>query len=93
MTKKTFSTQGWKLHVIQKLVGRGTYIFKAVFAELHHEVEEDQGGEPQTPHHHLLHRLHIEHPEDEDELVEDEVPELILQVLEGRGDTREEGES
>ena len=44
-------------------------------------MEEDQGREPEAPHDHLLNRLHIEHSEDEDELVEDEVPELILQVL------------
>lgn len=61
-----------------------TYIFKAVFAELDHEVEKDQGREPQTPHDHLLHCLHIQDTKDEDELVEDEVPELIFQVLEGQ---------
>lgn len=58
-----------------------TYIFKSVFAELHHEVEKDQGREPQTPHDHLLHRLHVQDAKNEDELVEDEVPEFILQVL------------
>lgn len=58
-----------------------TYIFKSVFAELNHEVEKDQGREPQTPHHHLLHCLHVQYAKDENELVEDEVPELIFQVL------------
>ena len=69
-----------------------TYIFKAVLAELDHEVEEDQGRKPQTPHDHLLHRLHVQHPKDEDELVEDKVPELILQVLRGRERVRKKGE-
>jgi hypothetical protein len=55
-----------------------TNIFKAVLAELDHEVHEDEDSKPQTPHHHLLHRLNVEHPEDEDKLVEDEVPELVL---------------
>lgn len=58
-----------------------TYIFKAVLAQLDHEVEEDQGREPQTPHDHLLHHLNVQHPEDKDELIEDEVPELVLKVL------------
>lgn len=44
-------------------------------------MEEDQGREPQTPHDHLLHHLNVQHPEDEDELIEDEVPELVLKVL------------
>lgn len=57
------------------------YIFKAVFTELHHQMEEDEHGEPQTPEHHLIHPLHIQHTKDEDELVEDEVPELVFQML------------
>lgn len=61
--------------------GRKREIFEAVFAELHHQMKEDEHGEPQTPQHHLLHPLHVQHTEDEDELVEDEVPELILQML------------
>lgn len=68
-----------------------TYIFEAVFAQLDHEVEEDQGGEPQTPHDHLLHRLDVQHSKDEDELVENEVPELILQVLWQQKSGREQG--
>lgn len=44
-------------------------------------MQKDQGREPQTPHDHLLHRLHVQHAKDENELVEDEVPELIFQVL------------
>lgn len=58
-----------------------TYIFKAVFAELNHEMEKDQGREPQTPHDHLLHCLHVQYSKYENELVEDEVPELILEML------------
>lgn len=58
-----------------------TYIFKSVFAELHHEVEKDQGRKPQTPHDYLLHGLHVQYSKDENELVEDKVPEFILQVL------------
>ncbi len=47
-------------------------------------MKEDEHGEPQTPQHHLLHPLHIQHAEDEDELVEDEVPELIFHMLSDR---------
>lgn len=64
--------------------GDVSHVFKAVFAELHHEMQEDEHGEPQTPQHHLLHTLHVQHAEDEDELVEDEVPELIFQMLVNR---------
>lgn len=65
----------------EKCAAHNTYVFKPVFAELHHEVEKDQGGEPQTPHHHLFHRLHVQDPEDENKLIEDEIPEFIFQVL------------
>lgn len=58
-----------------------TYIFKSVFAKLHHEMEKDQGREPQTPHDHLIHCLDVQYAKDENELVENEVPELIFQVL------------
>lgn len=44
-------------------------------------MEKDQGREPQTPHDHLLNRLHVKYSKDEDELVEDEVPEFIFKVL------------
>lgn len=44
-------------------------------------MEEDEYGEPQTPEHHLFHPLDIQHTKDEDELVEDEVPELVFQML------------
>lgn len=47
-------------------------------------MEKDQGREPQTPHDHLLNCLHIEYSKDEDELVEDEVPEFIFKVLENK---------
>lgn len=58
-----------------------TYIFKSVLAELHHEVKKDQGRKPQTPHNHLFHRLNVQYPKDENELVKYEVPKLIFQVL------------
>lgn len=44
-------------------------------------MEEDQRREPQTPHDHLLNCLYVQHPKDEDELVEDEVPEFVLKML------------
>ena len=60
-----------------------TYIFKSVLAELHHEVKKDQGREPQTPHDHLLHCLHVQYAKYENKFVEYEVPKLIFQVLRG----------
>lgn len=44
-------------------------------------MEEDQGGEPQTPHDHFFHCLHIQHSKYENEFVENEVPEFILEML------------
>lgn len=61
-----------------------TYIFKTIFAELNHEVEKDQGWEPQTPHDHLFHCLDVQYSKDENKLVEDEVPEFIFEVLRGK---------
>lgn len=44
-------------------------------------MQKDGDGEPEPPHHHLFHRLNVQDAEHEDELVEDEVPELVFQVL------------
>ena len=44
-------------------------------------MEEDESSKPEAPHHHLFHGLHVQDAKNKDELVEDEVPELVLQVL------------
>lgn len=44
-------------------------------------MDKDQGREPQTPHDNLLYCLYVQYAKDEDELIEDEVPKLVLQVL------------
>lgn len=44
-------------------------------------MQESQNGEPGTPKHHFFHGLYIHHTEDEYELVENEVPKLVLQIL------------
>lgn len=44
-------------------------------------MQENEHSEPQTPQHHLFYCLYIQHPKDKDELIEDEVPELVLQML------------
>lgn len=58
-----------------------THIFKSVLAELNHQVQKDESGKPEAPHHHLSHRLHVQHTEDENELVENKIPELVFEVL------------
>lgn len=58
-----------------------THIFKPVLAELNHQVQEDQPGEPEAPHDHLSHGLDVEHAENENELVENKIPELVFEVL------------
>ena len=58
-----------------------THVFEPVLAELHHQMQEHQPGEPEAPHDHLFHRLHIQHTENEDELVENKIPKLVLEVL------------
>ena len=58
-----------------------THIFKSILAELSEDVEETEDREPGRPEHNLVHLLNVHHTKDEDELVEDEVPELVLDVL------------
>lgn len=57
------------------------YIFKTVLAKLSMEVQKADDREPGPPHNHSLHALYIDDTEDEDEFVEDKVPELVLDVL------------
>lgn len=68
-------------HIAKPHTFEHTYIFKPIFAELNHEMKKDQGWEPQTPHDHFFYGLHIQHSKYENELVEDEVPEFILEML------------
>ena len=58
-----------------------TYVLEAVFAERCHEMQETEQREPGHPAQDLLDVLDIHHSEDEDEFVEDEIPELVFQVL------------
>lgn len=44
-------------------------------------MEEDESREPEAPHDHLVNGLHVQDSKNKDELVEDEVPELVFQVL------------
>lgn len=62
-------------------VRHSTHIFKPIFAQLSHDVKETQAGEPCYPEHNLMNMLHIYDAKDEDELVEDKVPELVFDVL------------
>ena len=61
--------------------GPSTYVFEPVLAELREEMKESEDGEPRRPTNHFIHVLHVHHTEDEDELVEDEIPELVFQPL------------
>lgn len=45
------------------------------------ETEESKGSEPGAPKHNLVHVLHVKHAKHKDELVKDEVPKLVLEVL------------
>lgn len=58
-----------------------THIFKSVLAELNHQVQKDKSSKPEAPHDHLSHCLDIQHTENENELVENKVPELVFEVL------------
>lgn len=44
-------------------------------------MEEAEQGKPRAPQQHLIHVLHVDDAEHEDELVEEEVPELLFEVL------------
>lgn len=59
----------------------GTYIFVPILAELAEQVQEADEREPGAPEQHLVHVLHVDDAEHEDELVEHIVPELVLDAL------------
>lgn len=44
-------------------------------------MKKHKPREPEAPHDHFFHCLNIEYTKNEDELVEDEIPELILEML------------
>ena len=58
-----------------------SYVFDSFFCGFEEQLDEAEGGEPGTPEHDLLHRLHVHHAEDENKLVEEKVPEIRLEVL------------
>lgn len=58
-----------------------TYIFKTIFAELGQQLEKEKCREPKTPHSQLPLWLHIQHTKQKDELVEQKVPDFVLEVL------------
>jgi hypothetical protein len=58
-----------------------TYIFKTILAQLSHEMEKANGGEPANPQDNLVQILHIYDAEHENKLVEDKIPKLIFHVL------------
>lgn len=58
-----------------------THIFEPILAQLRMKLQESQHGEPGAPEQHLVHVLHVDDAEHEDELVEDIVPEAILDAL------------
>lgn len=60
---------------------KDTHVVKPVFAELSEQVQEADQREPGAPQQHLVHVLHVEDAEHEDELVEHVVPELVFHPL------------
>lgn len=58
-----------------------TYIFKPVLAELNHQMQKYQSSKPEAPHDHFFHCLDIQHTKNENELVENEIPKLVFEVL------------
>lgn len=44
-------------------------------------MKKYKSREPEAPHHHFFHCLNIQHTKNEDELVENEIPEFILEML------------
>lgn len=55
-----------------------THVLKAVLAQRRHEMQKAQQREPGDPAENLLYVLDVHHAEDEDELIEDEIPEFVL---------------
>ena len=58
-----------------------THIFKPVLAELNHQMQKYQSSKPEAPHDHFFHCLDIQHTKNENELVENEIPKLVFEVL------------
>lgn len=58
-----------------------THILEPILAQLPEQMQEADGREPGAPEQHLVHVLHVDDAEHEDELVEDEVPQLVLEPL------------
>lgn len=44
-------------------------------------MKKYKSREPEAPHDHFFHCLNIQHTKNEDELVENEIPEFILEML------------
>lgn len=44
-------------------------------------MQKDKSSKPEAPHDHLSHRLDVQDSENENELVENKVPELVFEVL------------
>lgn len=44
-------------------------------------MKETKNWKPGGPHHNFIHVLHVHHTKDKNELVEDKIPEFILDVL------------
>lgn len=58
-----------------------TYVFEAVLAELRQQMQKAQKGEPRAPQQHLVDVLDVNYAENEDELVKDEIPKFVFEVL------------
>lgn len=58
-----------------------THKLESVFGKLLREQESAQNGKPDAPTEHLWYLLHVHHTKDENEFVEDKVPEFVSHVL------------
>lgn len=67
--------------MLLKIIIYGTYILKPVLTKLRKKMKETQQSKPSGPPHYFIEFLNIQHTKNEDELVENKVPESVLNLL------------
>lgn len=71
-----------------KIIIYGTYILKPVLTKLRKKMKETQQCKPSRPPHDFIEFLNVQHTKNKDELVENKVPESVLNLLQKKDMTK-----
>lgn len=74
--------------MLLKIIIYGTYILKPVLTKLRKKMKETQQSKPSRAPHDFIEFLNIQHTKNEDELVENKVPESVLNLLQKKDMTK-----